>query len=303
MSRHFGYFVLLMIASACRLQSQYYFYNDNYYNSLVLVETGFAISAMNCLTDLGGKKGHGKPFFKDINWENTHLAWGVYLSVLYDQVLALRAEATFGKVSAYDNVLKNDRSEAKNRYNRNLHFESNITEACLLVEFHPLSIMNKEGYAVLSPYLLAGTGIFKFDPRARINNHWVNLQPLSTEGQGFREYPGNEAYKLVQINFPAGLGLRYEVSALVNVRLEMVYRFLQTDYLDDVSTRYIDPARFYSNLSGPDAMIAELVADRSSELLPGNHRQEGEIRGNPKNNDGYFSCNLKIGLILNRKRR
>jgi hypothetical protein len=38
-------------------------------------------------------------------------------------------------------------------------------------------------------------------------------------------------------------------------------------------------------------------------LIPGHYRHEGDTRGNPKNDDGYFSCNLKVGLILNRKRR
>lgn len=303
MFRQFLHFILVMVSSAQGLQSQYYFYDDRYYNSLVLVEAGLSIGGMNCLTDLGGKKGLGKPFLKDINWQNTAVAGGIYFSVLYDQSFGLRAEATFGNVSGSDNVLKNDHSAARNRYHRNLHFKTNITEGCLIAEVLPLSIINKEKYPLFSPYFLAGIGIFKFNPQTLFANKWVHLRPLSTEGQGFKEYPNRVPYRLTQLNFPVGVGAKYEISALVNIRFEVIYRFLNTDYLDDVSTAYIDPALFSSNLNADDAVIAELLADRGSELIPGSYRKPGEIRGNPKNKDGYFSFNLKIGLVLNRKRR
>jgi hypothetical protein len=44
-------------------------------------------------------------------------------------------------------------------------------------------------------------------------------------------------YKLIQTNIPLGGGIKYEPSALLNLRLEGVYRILMTDYLDDVSKR------------------------------------------------------------------
>jgi len=292
-----------MITSASVVQSQYYFYNDKYYNSLTLAEAGFSIGGMNCLTDLGGRKGNGKPFLKDINWKNTHPAGGSYFGLLYDQTFGIRAEVQFGKISASDNILKDDQSSAKNRYNRNLHFKSNITEVLLLAEFFPLALFNREHTPFISPFLLSGIGIFRFNPQAQLNNQWIDLHPLHTEGQGFKEYPGKTPYKITQVNFPVGFGLRYEISALINARLEMVYRFLRTDYLDDVSTQYIDPSMFYTNLSVREAGIAKNLADRSAELQPGISRHEGEIRGNPENRDTYFSCNLKVGLILNRKAR
>jgi hypothetical protein len=292
-----------MITSAWRLQSQYYFYNDKYYNSVLLVESGVTLGGMNCLTDLGGKEGRGKPFLKDINWEKTHLTSGIYINLMYDQALGLRVEANFGKVSAADQVLNKDHSVSRHRYYRNLHFRSRILEGCFVAEVLPLAILNKEKYTLLSPYLLAGIGFFKFSPQAFIGNQWVDLQPLSTEGQGFKEYPGRESYRLIQVNFPLGMGLRYELSALITIRIDIVYRFLRTDYLDDVSTRYVDPGTFYSNHRTHVAVIAEQLADRGAELTPGFYKKEGEIRGNPANRDGYFSGNLKFGLFLNRRHR
>ncbi len=291
------------ILSVPGLHSQYYFYDDQYYNSSLLIETGFSGGAFNCLTDLGGGKGHGKPFVKDINWSNTHHGGGFYLVVLFEQVLGLRVEGSFGKISAFDNILKGDHSEAVDRFNRNLAFESNLGELAMVVEFHPVSCFARESHPLFSPYMLAGIGMFRFNPRTKLGGQWIFLHPLHTEGQGFKEYPHKDPYKLTQINFPVGLGWKYEISAILNARVEIVYRFLTTDYLDDVSTQYIDPGHFHSNLKPFDALSAIALADRSGEVQSGISNPEGAIRGNPANRDAYFSFNIKLGVILNRKHR
>ena len=45
---------------------------------------------MNCLTDIGGKKGIGKKFIKDLNMGKTHLSGGLFLSATYKYALGLR---------------------------------------------------------------------------------------------------------------------------------------------------------------------------------------------------------------------
>ena len=303
MKRRFQFLMALLVVSSTQLRGQYYFYNNKYYNSAVLVEVGLSAGGFNCLTDLGGNNGPGKGFIKDINLQNTHLGAGLYSGVLIEQLFGMRVEVSLGKISASDSELKGDHSLARNRFYRNLEFESNITEISVLAEFLPLSLLNKESYPLISPYVLAGIGLFKFNPRAYFGGRWIDLHPLRTEGQGFKQYPTKQLYKLTQLNFPVGFGVRYELSAILNARLEVVYRFLQTDYLDDVSTRYIDPEHFYSNLNVRDAALAISLADRTGELQPGMVNHKNEIRGNPANRDAYFSCNIKLGVLLNRKRR
>lgn len=82
----------------------FYFYDDSYYDSPLLFEVG-RLGAMNCLTDLGGKKGIGKRFIKDLNLGKTEMAMGAYFSVMYKYAIGLRLEASFGKVGAYDSIL------------------------------------------------------------------------------------------------------------------------------------------------------------------------------------------------------
>jgi hypothetical protein len=175
----------------------------------------------------------------------------------------------------------------------------------LLAEFHPLTLFASPLVepSRFSPYLLGGIGLFHFNPQAYINNRWVDLKPLHTEGQGFAEYAERKPYSLTQLNIPLGIGVRYEISALLNARLEIVHRILNTDYLDDVSTRYIDPALFGKYLDHGQAVLAAQLADRRQEVVPETITKEGEIRGDPKNKDAYFTVQFKLSMSIGRTRR
>lgn len=300
--------VLLFTGLARQASAQYYFYNDTYYDSPVLFELGASLGPINCLTDLGGKKGVGKKFIKDLNMGKTEFQGGLYLSATYKYAVALRLEGMWGKVSADDAVLKDvDVADiARTRYNRNCNFRSNITEFSLTTELHPLFMFidyteRDEDPPRYSPYLLAGVGYFSFNPQAKLGNRWVDLQPLSTEGQGFVEYPDRPVYKLKQINYPVGLGIRYELSDVLNLRGEFVYRVLKTDYLDDVSTTYVDPIAYTNPANGMSAVnqaTAFQLSDRQLNKVTG----PGGKRGSPAQKDGYFTLNLKLGMYIGRER-
>ncbi len=300
---------IILCCFAKTASAQYYFFNDRYYDTPLMFELGGSVGVMNSLTDIGGKKGIGGKFFKDLNMGNTEFCAGIYFGALYKYMVGLRLEATFGKVSSYDSVLKNVPKEniASARYNRNLSFRSNITEVALIAEIHPLYIFIDwlaKDYEPprFSPYVLAGVGYFSFNPQAKLNNRWIDLQPLSTEGQGFAEYPDRKPYKLNSISLHAGAGAKYELSSLINLRAEFMYRATNTDYLDDVSTRYIDKDLYFQNFTGAKANNAYLLSDRNrGEYLP--QTLPGKKRGNANDKDNYFSFSLKIGLALGRERR
>ena len=76
MYMHFRALLLLFYFFSFNIQksdAQYYFYDDQYYDNPVIIEIGGSIGIMNCLTDLGGKKGIGKKFIKDLNLINNRL--------------------------------------------------------------------------------------------------------------------------------------------------------------------------------------------------------------------------------------
>jgi hypothetical protein len=299
--------LVLIAVTTQKANAQYYFYDNNYYDNAITFELGGSIAGMNCLTDLGGKKGIGKRFVKDLVVKNTKLAGSVYASATYRNAVTLRLEGTFGQVQAYDSILKNVKTTTFGRYERNLSFRSNISEIMLAAEIHPLHLFfnweeRDREPPRLSPYLMAGIGYFSFNPQTKLGNRWVDLQPLSTEGQGFAEFPSRKVYSLKQVSYPVGAGFRYELSPLFNVRAEFVYRILTTDYLDDVSKWYIDPSIYSSYFSGTKLTNALLLNDRHYELNPGYVTFPGDQRGDPRDNDAFFTFNVKIGLTLGRQR-
>lgn len=277
--------------------AQIYYANSYYFEPAVLWEAGISAGAINCLTDLGGHKGIGKKFIKDINWNNMQYCAGLFVHASWQQACSVRLQAMWGQVTASDDDLKGVTGPAQYRYQRHLSVKTTITELAALVEFHPLVLSAYyDGVAPLvSPYVIAGIGGCHYNPQAKHNNHWVDLRPLHTEGQGFTA--GRAAYKSLTWCLPVGAGIKYDPGGLLLWRLEMVYRFTGTDYLDDVSLNYIDPALFFTYLPATRAAIAAQLADRRGNGNP------GAQRGNPHNRDAYFDCSLKIALALNRRLR
>lgn len=288
-------YVVWVVLMACHpAAAQYYFYNDRYLDQPLLVGLSAAIGGMNCLTDLGkgAESGWG---WKQVDQHAFRPAIQLGMSLNWKQRFGLRIELARGMVTAADSILRGQGGNAGFRFQRNLHFRSRIHEAMLLLECYPIGLIAPACPGKWAPYLFFGIGLFQFRPQARLSGQWTDLPPLRTEGQD----PGT-MYTLTQLNFPAGLGLRYEVSALASVVIEANYRFLTTDYLDDVSTRFIDPA-LSKRPPNEEALIKELYAlswnspDRQV-IFP------GAIRGDPKSRDSYFSLTCRAVWILNRKR-
>lgn len=268
-----------------------------------MVELGGTLGIMNCLTDLGGGKGPGRKFIKDINWQNFQLSPGAYLSFNVKDVLALRLETCFGNVKAYDSVLSSIKNNSHGRYYRNLNFRSKVNEYGITIEFHPLMLKDYSNSTPprFSPYVLAGIAKFNFNPETYFHGRWVELHPLRLEGQGFAEYKERTPYRLTATSYPVGLGLRYELNSHFILRFETVYRFTSTDYLDDVcNPAYINPSLFDSYLLPAQAAMAKQLYFRGNEIIASAQPSKDHMRGELKNNDSYFTFSLKLGVLLNR---
>ena len=138
----------------------------------------------------------------------------------------------------------------KGRFIRNLSFRNDIFEmsGVGIFELFPTD----RGFlrrSFLNPYGVIGLAFFHHNPQAKtpikkvdnstsVPSKWVDLQPLGTEGQ-YTEIPGTPApYSLWQIGIPIGIGIRYRLADKWDLSLEMCYRFVFTDYIDDVSSKY-----------------------------------------------------------------
>jgi hypothetical protein len=282
--------------------AQYYFYNDRYYAGSFVIEGGCSGGIMNSLTDLGGRKGNGKGFLKDLNWNVSRPSRTLFLTGTYREVIGFRIEFSSGSLNSHDSLLKGQ-ADLTQRYGRNLGFRSNITELQFALEIQPLYFrqFRKDRASGWSTYFVIGAGYFRFSPQANLTGNWYDLQPLHLEGQGFSEYPTHKTYRLQQINIPIGTGIKWELSARLNARIEIIHRILFTDYLDDVSTVYINPDLFRKYLSPDLSEIAQQLYCRIKNLSPGSIIQEGSARGDPKHNDAFFTIQLKVSWVFREK--
>lgn len=226
---------------------------------------------------------------KRISLQQAHPAGGLGLLYEVTDRLMIHGEFDFGKISAADKYSKN--------YKRNLSFYSHLYEFSLKGEYF---ILNPYDYKI-SPYIFLGVSIFDFAPYANDEHGTPVLLPeKSTEGQGF--IPGREPYKLRQFAIPFGGGLQWNISHKSRLGLFLGFRKTFTDYLDDVSTTYVDETQ----LALAKGASAVAMAYRGDEIPNGApYPPAGTQRGNPKSLDWYYFTGLsyRVRIFAKGKRK
>jgi hypothetical protein len=253
------------------------------------------------LGDLGGTKGIGRGFVKDLNFPMTKLSKNLYAEFYPAEWFGLRVALNHGTLEGDDAQAPNKGGAEVDRLQRNLSFKTSVLEAYAAAEIYPTYFLEKyEGLlGKFRPYGIVGIGVMKYNPKALLDGQWVALHPLRLEGQGFTEYPDSKPYSLIQREIPIGFGFKYYVKENMFVGLEVLHRKLFTDYIDDVSHNYyIDPSLFDKYLTPGDAAKAKRLYYRGTYANNQSRPGPGFERGDPKQNDAYFSTILRIGWRL-----
>jgi hypothetical protein len=272
-------------------------------------EIGFGIGPLFFLGDLGGNYGTGKTFIKDVNLPLTKVSKGFYAAVYPSEFIGFRAAINHGQVEGYDHMVEDKGGAEYFRKKRNLQFRSSVLEAYVAAEIYPTVFLEQyDGLAgKLRPYGIVGFGAFKFNPKGEYidasgRSTWVPLKPLHLEGQGMDEYPNRKEYSLVATEIPMGFGAKYYIKDNMYIGMEVLHRKTFTDYMDDVSTDYIDGNLFDQYLSSADAQMAKQLFYRENRIGTTTRPffpPDGEQRGDPKENDSFFSTIIKFGWRLN----
>lgn len=235
-------------------------------------------------------------YFGDINtraWLNRPKpAATIFFRKNFGNYMAARIGASFAQLGYSDRY--NTHNEFM--YRRNLSFNSNIWELALQGDFNFFRFMPGEPQYSFTPYVTLGAGIFSYDPYAFLGGEKIFLRPLGTEGQGSTLYPERKQYSTMGISFPIGAGIKYSINERINIGFEILHRFTNTDYLDDVSTTYVDPAAFPLN-ADLSVSQAYLLSDRSYERgepigIPGRQR------GNSKQKDQFVTAIFHVTFNL-----
>ncbi|HLY69218.1 MAG TPA: hypothetical protein VKR53_05785 [Puia sp.] len=271
-------------------------------------EGGLTAGPMVFLGDLGGHTGKGTTFIKDYNLPTTRLTVGAFIAAYPAEWLGFRLDLNYGGLAGNDQLITPKGGDEDTRKNRNLDFRTKIGEAFVAAEFYPTVFFENEPTDVqgrLRPYALLGIGVFHFNPQGSYydstthQTSWVDLRPLHTEGEGFAEYPDRKEYSLTQINIPVGVGIKYYLNENINLSFEIIHRKTFTDYIDDVSTSYIDPALFSKYLPASEVPVAVEMANKSPlRNVPGSGYGINGKRGDPTQNDAYFTAGFKLAIRL-----
>jgi len=261
-------------------------------------EVSFGLGSTNFLGELGGSNTSGSQFVKDFNFNASRwLIQGGYSYKLAEQ-WAVRGNVMFGRLYGSDTF-----TEEFHRNSRNLTFRAPVVDVAATIDFsilkerygHRYDLRRIKGKRNL-PNLYIYTGIAGtwFNPKAQYNDpvngdgEWYELQPLGTEGQGV--IPTREKYSRICVTIPAGFGLNYMIDRNFGIGFEYGVRFTFSDYVDDVSTTYVDPSIFSDPMA---AYFSSGTAD-----LDWNGVGAGQQRGQSDYNDAFMFLSLKVTYKL-----
>ena len=219
--------------------------------------------------------------------QQAHFAFSGGLQYDLTPHFSIIGNASYGRVGASDAY-----SNKPNVRARNLSFQSKIYEGSLLLEYNLFDLNERK----FTPYAFAGFALYHFNPYAFDSlGRKVYLHGLSTEGQGLAAYPDRKQYKLIQAAIPFGGGIKFRVTDKVVIAYEIGLRKLFTDYLDDVSTTYVDQA----TLEAARGAGAARMAYRGDELKDGApYPNDGTVRGNRKSKDWYYISGIRVIIDL-----
>lgn len=223
----------------------------------------------------------------------THPGLGISASYEINAHMSFRAQFNWGILGA-DDKYSNDPTHST----RNLSFKTNLYEFALAGEYYLLDI-DRFGF---SPYAFGGGTIFRFNPYAfDSKGKKIFLKPLSTEGQGLSAYPDRKTYSLFQPTLAFGGGVKFRVNDQMRVGFELSMRKLFFEYLDDVSTDYVDWELLRSERGDKAVEMAyrgdELVLGPNNSIIP--YPATGTQRGDPTNEDNYYFSGLSLTYFFN----
>lgn len=237
------------------------------------LEAGVQVGVSNYFGDLA-------PSGLRANFGETNFSAGVFARYNIGRWVSVKGGFNYAKISAED---------ASYKERRNLSFRSNLYEFGVTGEFNILGYQPYNLDRVFSPYVFIGIVGYKFNPQALQGDEWIKLQPLGTEGQGMDGRPA--PYKTFQVAIPMGAGLKYAINDKWNLGLELGFRKTFTDYLDDVSTTYVD----MDELAAANGFLAADLSWRGDDLnIDAIPPSAGDDRGNPDSKDWYVILAVSV---------
>lgn len=254
-------------------------------------DVGFHIGGANYLGEMGGKDEPRRDFVWDMKLSQTRWAVGGFARRKINRLLSVNAGLMYLRIQGADELTEDYRP----RRGRNLNFRNDMLELYVRPEFtiYQDNDLGGRGRYKLDFRLFGyvGAALYYHNPKGQINREgdFYALQPLTTELVD---------YSRIGFAIPAGIGFHFTKKRRHRFGWDMGWRTTFSDYLDDASTVYADPALLPSQLAIDLADQSSYAYALDPTLPHPNNYKEGAIRGDPTHNDSYLTMTFTYSYVL-----
>ena len=225
-----------------------------------------------------------------------NLGAGVSVKYNFNPTWGVKLGANYLIVDGNDNDFKNNFQK-----NRRLLFRNQLKELALTTEFNFFKIDGSKGAKKYTPFLSAGVAGLIHDPYIYYYQNKINLRELKLE---YDENNTNK-YSKFALAIPIGVGFKYKLDKNWRIGVDLSYRTVFSDYIDNVSNNY--PSAMPKDIQKPNITIIDngisrsfdendwkYLADPSKDL----ENKSGTARGDSKKFDGILTAGITLNYTL-----
>jgi hypothetical protein len=251
---------------------------------------GFHLGGANYLGEMGGKDQPRRDFVWDMKLGQTRWAVGGFARRKINRTISVNAGLLYMRIQGADEL-----STYRPRRGRNLNFRNDMFELYLRPEFtiYQDNDMGGRGRYRTSFRLFgyAGIALYYHNPKGQLNGEgdFYALQPLNTELAD---------YSQIGVSVPIGIGFNFTQRRRHRFGWDLGWRTTFSDYLDDASTVYADPALLPSQLAVDMANQSAYAYSLDPTLPDPRNYDAGAIRGDATHNDSYLTMTFTYSYVL-----
>lgn len=259
-------------------------------------DVGGHVGGANYLGEMGGKEKTRQDFLWDMKLNQSRWAFGAFARRKINRTIAVNGGLMYMRLQGADHLSTNPA-----RVGRNLNFRNDLLELYARPEFTLFQDNDLGGSGRYRTdfrlFAYVGASVFLSNPKGQLNHtgEYYNLREMDTEQAG---------YSPLGFGVPAGMGFHFTFNRRHRVGWDFGWRTTFSDYLDDASTVYADPALLPGGASG----LAAQLADQSSYVYGPNgttpdpaeavQYSKGLKRGDPTHNDSYLTMTFTYSYVL-----
>jgi hypothetical protein len=261
-------------------------------------DIGVHLGGANYLGEMGGKEDTRRDFVWDMKLGQTRWAVGGFARRKVNRLFSVNVGLMHLRLQGADAHSTNPARVARNLNFRNDMFELYLRPEITIYQDNDLGGRGRYR-SDFRLFAYAGVAAFMSNPKGQINGEGAfhDLRPLQTELVD---------YNSINFAIPAGLGFHITKKRRHRFGWDFGWRTTFTDYIDDVSSTYADPALLSSPLAA-DLANQTSYAVALDPNLPhpnnyGHYDLEGNWitgkRGDPTHNDSYLTMTLTYSYVL-----